>query len=202
MKFAMGKKNFYVTINILRLTITCVALIGIALHMLFPCLKIDSITLGLLIIAMIPWLTPILKSVELPGGFKVELRDIGERAKNAGMLSTSSSDSKQHDFSFQLVAENDPNLALAGLRIEIEKRLIQLAEANSIKASNKGLGYLLRELAHHSLLSIEERSILADLTSQLNSAVHGAIVTKDASDWALNVGPKLLEALDERISKK
>jgi len=191
-----------VTIDRLRIIITFVALFGILLHMVFPCLIIDNITLGLLLIAMIPWLSPFLKSLELPGVLKVELQDIGERVKNVGLLSPDGPDSKKQDYSFQLVAESDPNLALAGLRIEIEKRLILLAEAYDIKIYNRGLGALLRELAHRSILSVEERSILSDLISQLNSAVHGAIVTKHSCDWALDVGPKLLEALDERIAKK
>jgi len=190
------------TIERVRVITTSIALGGAVLHMIYPCLTIDSTTLGLLLIAFVPWLAPFLKSIELPGGLKVELQGIGERAKNAGMLASGELDSPKPAFSFQIVAESDPNLALAGLRIEIEKRLVLLAEANDIGPGNRGLGYLLRELNQRSILSAEERSVLADLISQLNSAVHGASVTKESLDWALEVGPKLLLSLEERISKK
>lgn len=34
----------------------------------------------------------------------------------------------------------------------------------------------------------------------LNSAIHGAKVDDRAVDWALDVGPRLLEALDEKLT--
>jgi hypothetical protein len=39
---------------------------------------IDAVTLGLLIVAVVPWLTPIVKSFEI-GGFKAELREVKSR---------------------------------------------------------------------------------------------------------------------------
>jgi hypothetical protein len=55
--------------------VSVVALTLAGLHVLSPDLEIDAITLGLLIIAMVPWLGPVIKSIELPGGIKLELRD-------------------------------------------------------------------------------------------------------------------------------
>jgi hypothetical protein len=55
-------------------SIFCVAIALV--HVLFPEVTIDFVTLGLLIAAALPWLSPILKSIELPGGFKVELQEL------------------------------------------------------------------------------------------------------------------------------
>lgn len=96
------------------------------------------------------------------------------------------------------MAEQDPNLALAGLRIEIEKRLEALAEAKGVAAARLGVGGLLRELARQNALSEEERSVLADMVALLNQAVHGATVDSRAADWALQVGPRLLRSLQQR----
>lgn len=37
-------------------------------HIIWPDLSIDTITLALFIIAIIPWLAPLIKSLELPSG--------------------------------------------------------------------------------------------------------------------------------------
>ncbi|MBI3170895.1 MAG: hypothetical protein HYZ22_20640 [Chloroflexi bacterium] len=47
----------------------------------------------------------------------------------------------------------------------------------------------------------EESSALADMSGLLNSAVHGADVDKRATDWAMEIGPKILHSLDEKIDK-
>jgi hypothetical protein len=94
--------------------------------------RIDAITLALLVIAAIPWLRPLFKSLELPGGLKVEFQDVKnvtERADAAGLVA-SQPPGNPNTYSFQLIADNDPNLALAGLRIELERHLGQLAESD------------------------------------------------------------------------
>ncbi|HET7489469.1 MAG TPA: hypothetical protein VFJ85_16195 [Acidimicrobiales bacterium] len=45
-------------------------------HTAFPDLEIDGVTLALLAVAALPWLAPLLTSIELPGGFKFQLREV------------------------------------------------------------------------------------------------------------------------------
>jgi hypothetical protein len=52
-----------------------------AIHVVFPDVKIDNITLGLLAIAVVPWLAPIFKSVVLPGGLKVEFQVLTQKVE-------------------------------------------------------------------------------------------------------------------------
>jgi hypothetical protein len=42
----------------------------------YPNARIDAITLALFAIAIVPWLGSILRSLELPGGWKVEYNDL------------------------------------------------------------------------------------------------------------------------------
>jgi hypothetical protein len=185
----------------LRLIVTLGALAIALLRLIFPQLTIDAVTLGLLVIAVLPWIAPLIKSLELPGGWKVELREmqqVAAKAQEAGLLE-SGSNAPKAEHAFQLVADRDPNLALAGLRIEIERRLVALAEKNNVQARWKGVGQLLRELDKLGALTNEQRSALADLTGLLNSAVHGASVDPRASSWALEIGPPLLRSLDRLV---
>ena len=61
--------------KILAFIITGGAFLVAASHIVWPDANIDGITLGLLVVALLPWLRPILKSIELPGGLKFELQD-------------------------------------------------------------------------------------------------------------------------------
>ncbi|HID30653.1 MAG TPA: hypothetical protein EYP19_11695 [Desulfobacterales bacterium] len=125
-----------------------------------------------------------------------------EKADEAGVLAPSSTVAVAPEYSFQVIAEDDPNLALAGLRIEIEKRLLQLAESREIRVQKASVGRLMRLLVEQGVLTQEEYGVLADMIGLLNSAVHGASVDRRAVDWAMEVGPRLLRSLDERAEKK
>jgi len=187
-----------------QIFITIVALIVASVHVIWPAITIDGVTVILLVVALLPWLIPLLKSLEFPGGWKVEFQEL-EKARNkvdeAGLLSMKSRKAKETIYSFESVLDKDPNMALAGLRIEIEKRLIQIAKLNHLDVTRASVGQLLRLLNQKQILTPQESSALADMSGLLNSAVHGAEVDKRAADWAMEVGPKLLQGLDEKIEK-
>ncbi|HET6465725.1 MAG TPA: hypothetical protein VFH55_08975 [Nitrospiria bacterium] len=186
----------------LRWIVTLSALVFAGIHLIWPLMAIDVVTLTLLVIALVPWLAPVFKSLEFPGGWKVEfqeLQKVAVRAEQAGLLAAKDA-APQPEYTFQRVAEHDPNLALAGLRIEIEKRLVALAETHGVGVQGRGLGQLLRILAQRQILTDGERSVLSDLTELLNSAVHGATVDDRAAEWAMDVGPLILKALDDLVS--
>lgn len=188
--------------KLFRASISLVAL-GVAVaHAAWPSLAIDAITLFSLVVAVIPWLQPLFKSVELPGGLKVEFQEVkqaSEKAKAAGLVGAATP-AAQPDFSFQAVADTDPSLALAGLRIELEKRLYGLASIHGYEGRARGIGNLLRHLEARELLSHDESAAIRDIVGILNEAVHGASIEKPAADLALDFGTDVLLTLDERIA--
>jgi hypothetical protein len=172
--------------------------------MILPELKVDSITIALFIIAIIPWLLPLFKSLELPGGWKIEFQDVQdamEKADKAGLIIAP--DGKKHsEPAFLEIANLDTNLGLAGLRIEIEKRLIKIAEINKIPNQRVSLGRLLRELINKGVLNENEYGALLDIITILNSAVHGASISQDTAKYTINYGISLLDALDKKLIRK
>lgn len=69
-----------------RLIATVVSLLalGVAVaHLVAPDLKIDNVTVALLVIAIVPWLRDLFTSIELPGGLRVEFRDVEQRIEAA-----------------------------------------------------------------------------------------------------------------------
>jgi hypothetical protein len=189
-----------------QIVITVVAVAVAVGHFVWPELRIDGITLILLLVAAVPWLLPLFKSVELPGGVKLEFQELQateQKAAAAGLLDEQPAlEQPHHEYSFQIVADEDPNLALAGLRIEIERRLGQLAERSGLGSSRMSIGRLLRLLGENGLLTPEQRSVLEDMVGLLNSAAHGAVADHRSATWALQVGPRLLATLDKRVDHR
>jgi hypothetical protein len=190
------------SIKNIKYAITFLALVIAVVHLIWPEIRIDAITVTLIVVAVLPWLSSLFKSIELPGGLKIEyqeLEKIEERARDAGLL-TEQATKTTENYAFQTVATTDPNLALAGLRIELEKRLIKLAESRDLRLPKRGLNNLLMDLNRRELIGGSERVLLSDLAALLNSAVHGAVVEPSTAEWALDIGPQILKALDERAA--
>jgi hypothetical protein len=186
-----------------HIAISSAALLLALGHAIFPSIRIDVVTLTLLLIAILPWLGFIFKSVELPGGLKVEYPDLEKASQDAARVGLLSEPERRiEEAPYIAVAEQDPNLALAGLRIEIERRLREIAKKRGLRGERLGMGQLLRLLRTNEAISKNEDSVLSDLIGLLNNAVHGAEVDLRAAQWAIDVGPRLLAALDERISKE
>lgn len=189
-------------IRIVQIGISLLAIVVALSHLIWPSLAIDGITLMLITIAIIPWLVPLFKSLELPGGVKIEfqeLKNIQKDIEKVGLATPKIEKEAKPEYAFQMVVDEDPNLALAGLRIEIEKRLRDIAKANDINTEGKSFRPLLELLSRKEVITSSERAVLADLAGLLNQAVHGAKLDQRATEWAMDVGPRIIKALDQRI---
>lgn len=58
-------------VRLIQLAITFSALFVALVHTYAPDLTIDGTTVSLLAIAVLPWLAPLFKAIELPGGVKI-----------------------------------------------------------------------------------------------------------------------------------
>jgi hypothetical protein len=193
-----------ISINWLKVVISLTAIAAIVVRMLYPDVRIDSITLGLMIVAVLPWLSELIESAKLPGGWEIKFRDIraaGEKVTSAADASQSQEQNRPAAAlpSFVSVANQDPNLALVGLRIEIELRVREIAERHDIFTKRRSLGYLIRELKRREILPSTVAYGLDELVIAGNQAAHGARVEPKVAQWAISTGPEILAALDELL---
>jgi hypothetical protein len=178
--------------------ISAAALVLIVTHLIRPEWTVDAVTLGLFAILVLPWLSFLFKSIELPGGIKVEYRDLQEAAEK--IISTASpplANLLAPQAAYMEIADRDPNLALVGLRIEIETRLRALGDRYGVR-SQRSLQRLVDELRNRGALNDSAVSGLQELISAGNQAAHGAEVEPRAAQWALDYGPQILASLDAR----
>jgi hypothetical protein len=59
-----------------KYAITIASLALVTIKMVVPEVKVDSVTVGLFIVALLPWVSVILESAELPGGWKLKFREL------------------------------------------------------------------------------------------------------------------------------
>lgn len=177
------------------------ATVGLVVHVAFPSLAIDAISLGFLVVAVLPWLAPLIKAAELPGGFKIEFQDVKAAAERvaAGAPEVETKVAAPEP-SFLTIAGQDPGLALTGLRIEIEKRLRSLAERAGIPKT-RPLTQLTRDLQERDVLSAESAAGLRDLIALGNQAAHGVQMGPDVAYSAMEFGPRVLQVLDAKLTE-
>ncbi len=191
-----------------RIAVSAICAILAAAHLIWPRVKIDIATLVLLVVAILPWLASIIRSIELPGGFKIELRDVkaatekvtsGKAAARVRPPTTGAGG----DIEFlHAVADSDPNLALVGLRIEIERRLSRLAELAQLPSARRSASAILRDLVARGQINQQTAVGLGDLIALGNQAAHGVEVSPAAAEWALDASPLILEVLDSLVEQR
>lgn len=67
----------------IAVVVTCAAVAAAIVHMVRPGLKVDGVTVVLLAVAVVPWLGDLFDSIELPGGTKLQYRQLAERVEAA-----------------------------------------------------------------------------------------------------------------------
>lgn len=153
---------------------------------------LDKYSVGLLFLLAIPLLAPFLKRAKWFGAefdfkeniqqlgnlveeSKEEVKSITETSRPTEIIETFSAESAMN------LVEQDPNLALAALRMEIE-RILRLAYQTLINPDppeKHGISYLIRELHKEGVIGSHQREALHQIIRLCNEAIHGGNVSMD-----------------------
>lgn len=152
----------------LALTVFCVA---VAVFDTFW-KQLSPIAAGALALAIVPWVLGIIEKITAPGGFEIVF------AKVESQLNADQSTPDEDDIdAFKYFEGSDPNLAIAMLRVQIERRLRQLAEDVMLAPDPRGRPRTLRslseDLAKLGAIPDEATYLIRDLMPVMDAAVHG-----------------------------
>ncbi|MCB2200368.1 hypothetical protein KQI63_13250 [bacterium] len=172
----------------------------------FPTIEVNSSVLIIVVIAILPWLNPIFKSIELPGGFKFEfqqLKEVEKKVIDSGLIETSSNNPKEkrHIYSFEHVTNSDPTGYILGLSIELRSKLQMLAASWDITTDNRHITDLTNDLYEKNILNNNEREAINDIIPVLQKAMHSDHSDNRTFDWVKEFGPKILRSLDNRMGE-
>jgi len=185
-------------IKLFMLLISTFFLVLAALHVFNETITIDVISLVLIILGFVPWLFPYLKSLELPGGVKIELKDVKQAiAQVSPSDEVVSTESDEYGF-LRTIAVHDPNLALVAVRIEIEK-----AVRNAIgdgERSPMTLSRGIQQLTDSGVLTNRVANGLRDFIKLGNHAAHGVEVEAQAAEYVIENAAKILKPFKEQLA--
>lgn len=123
--------------------------------------------------------------------FRVVLIGQSERAKNSG------EETQPWDLTMSQIVGLDNSLALAKLRMDIERELRRIAYVHETDVSARPLGItgIASELASRELVPSAWLSALKEIASVCNKAVHRANVPDEVTISVVRLGSILLERL-------
>jgi len=167
---------------------------------------VDSTALTLLIIILISPFIPSIKKIKF-GDFEAEInpKEV-QRVKEEVDAQLSSVEEVNIEVSKNLktlekiktLSKEDPVLALAKLRIEIEKVIARLHASINMGSHIRRTPSLIRmivELSHNELLSMKFSDSLREVISICNRAIHGEEIRKQDAETIINTGIDLLHFL-------
>jgi len=179
-------------IRIMQIVAFAVGIFLIAVHGFAPSVfEVDAYSILILFVISIPFLADYLRRARFFGAefeFKEEIektRILVEASREQAELIDAS---VQHEVAqryeiFRLnrieeILEEDPVLALAGLRIEIERKLRLAVEFLGLSSEvTKGIQNYIKVFRQNGYLSDEQAEVLSRITKMCNVAVHGGRVT-------------------------
>lgn len=127
---------------------------------------------------------------------KADMPSIPLTEANARLLSLDLQPSPSGlDFTYyRNLAQQDPNLALAGLRIELEVIVRNLSIGWRVKTSNNdSVNVLLRKLLDANAIDKNQFELAMQVVKLCNAAVHGTKIFKKDADAVIDIGNILAE---------
>ena len=93
---------------------------------------------------------------------------------------------------YRILAEQDPNVALAGLRIEVETMLKNLAKGFKVPIGKRdGARIVTRKLRENDSITANQAELIRAVIQLCNAAVHGVKVTTSQAEEILNIAETL-----------
>ena len=188
-----------------------VGIILIFLHGFFPDrFIIDNFIILIYFISSIPFIAQYMKKVKFPGGefeFKEEIRKTEKLINVSGTARVRTEinvpltvvKSKALDNARKLL-DSDPVLALAALRIEIEKSLKVIAKKLDLPIKEKrSITEIIVNLNRKEIFSYEQVKILRKIIQMCNKAVHGAVISKSEAKEIIFLTEKFYRTLENSI---
>jgi len=118
---------------IVSIVVTLVALAFVVAHLIWPDLEIDAIALAFVGIAIVPWLGPLLESIEFPGGFKATFREVEARIQEVHQTTQDVKETAQEALSQTQDVKETAQAALTETQAVRETAQAALTETQAVK---------------------------------------------------------------------
>ncbi|MCU8061702.1 DUF4145 domain-containing protein [Shewanella sp. SM55] len=166
-------------------------------------IEVDSTSIILLIVALLsPFITSI-KKIKY-GEFEAEIDPKEVEKIKTDIENNSTAKSTEEEFESEVdetsnaireLAKSDPIIALAKIRIELEKVLNRIARSTEIDVHRLSLGSIVKALSNHEIISAQTGKSLSQVINICNRAIHGETISEESAETIVELGIKLLEEI-------
>ncbi len=119
----------------------------------------------------------------------IPLNEANAKMLNLGLLPSPSGLELSY---YREIAQGDPVLALAGLRIELETMLKNLAKGYNIPLNKKdSLGLIVKKLRERVAITSKQAELINAIIKLCNAAIHGTKITADQAKEILEISEVL-----------
>lgn len=188
------------------------SLVLLAVHSLnLITIKVDSTSILLLIIMLISPFVTTIKKIKY-GDFEAEIdpkeiQKIKSDVEKNVNVKPSEEESQPESFTvasaIKELAVTDPVIALAKIRIELEKILNRLARSTSIETKRTiPLGRLVNILVNHEVISQQIGKSLSEVISICNRAIHGEYISEENTNTIIDISIELIENLHWSVQEQ
>ena len=185
----------------------------LVLYLSKPDATIDVTAMGLLELLILVMLIPLASKIVLPGGTEIGLmagllaaKDATDKAARA--LGQKGQPGLMPPKGLSMVSQPSlldarSRIPLEPLRIEIEKRLLALAQKSGIEADlKKGrIGDTLEKLRSKGILTDPEMSAIEMVHTVSRQPVRAGAIPSSALYFAADIGESIFQILDEKLSR-
>lgn len=164
-------------------------------------LSVDSTSIFLLVLMLISPFIAAVKKIKF-GDFEAEIdikeiQQIKQDAEKNIELNQPDNEYRPEIYEatdkIRELANSDPVIALAKIRIELEKVLIRLGGRYSLDVKRINLGALVNQLTSQEILSKQIGKSLREVISICNRAIHGEHISTEGASTIVELGIELIE---------
>lgn len=171
---------------------------------------IDEVSLALLVLLIIVAFAPFAKSITLPGGSEVVFDALARAIRQTGLAMRDTQpggqptnpppSGKAGASDWRAYIDSDPKIALAGLRIEIDQKVRELAAIRNVDDSDsKTVNEILNVLKLKEVLNLNQLHAIESVVSLSNKGVNTVEVPASVTSLASEVGERAIKILDIKI---
>jgi len=190
------------------IALSIIVVVFLILHTILPGNAVDPTTVGLLVLLIFIWLLPYVKEITLPGGVKIaysleEAKEAVNKVPFEGPAQQQASESPESPREREVwrnVLAEDANIGLAGLRIEIESRLLRLAGPQAREKFETAPG-LISQLRLKEILTADEANAIRSVVRVCNQAVHAKEIAAEVVQATAELGDRVLRLLDAKLRR-
>ena len=198
-------------LKLVSIGISLLCIFLIIIHAIFPRFAIDTTTVALIIILIFPWLLPYIKTAKLPGGIEITTREVQQledvTLRSAiGTIPVAMRPPRRRvppppppQPTRSMLFKVDPNLALASLRLDIERKLREIARSRELDVERLPLRHVLNILHLREIIGSSEFESLSMIIKVCNKAVHAEEVDPALALRVLDMGDLAVQYLDSKI---